>query len=89
MNDASTGPQEIEPSEGRYANHFKIGHTAFEFLLDFSQFSPESQVLRWHTRIITNPACVKALYALLQESIAHYEQTFGSIPTVHDKGHEQ
>lgn len=28
--------------EGRYANTFKVGHNAFEFLVDFGQVDPET-----------------------------------------------
>jgi len=65
--------------EGRYANYFKVGHNALEFLLDFGQFYAESQVAHFHTRIITNPTYAKALLGLLRESVAQYEQTFGVI----------
>lgn len=66
--------------EGRYANYFKVGHNAFEFLLDFGQFYAESQRVQFHTRIITHPTYAKVLSDLLQESLAQYEQTFGAIP---------
>ena len=65
--------------EGRYANYFKVGHNALEFLLDFGQFYAESQRAQFHTRIITNPTYAKAFLGLLTESIAQYEQTFGTI----------
>jgi hypothetical protein len=65
--------------EGRYANYFKVGHNAFEFLLDFGQFYAESQRAQFHTRIITNPISAKSLFETLQESINQYEQTFGAI----------
>ena len=29
--------------EGRYSNYFKVGHNAFEFVIDFSQFYTESE----------------------------------------------
>jgi hypothetical protein len=65
--------------EGRYANYFKVGHNAYEFVLDFGQFYPESQHANFHTRIITPPVYAKALLAILEEAIAQYEQTFGAI----------
>jgi hypothetical protein len=65
--------------EGRYANYFKVGHNAFEFLLDFGQLYAESREAQFHTRIITNPTYAKAFLGLLQESIAQYEQTYGVI----------
>ncbi len=76
--------QSNHPLEGRYANYFQIGHNALEILLDFGQFYPESEVLLFHTRIITNPVCAKVLFALLQETISQYEQTFGVIPEEED-----
>ena len=30
-------------SEGQYANHFKIGHNAYEFVFDFNQAYDESE----------------------------------------------
>jgi hypothetical protein len=65
--------------EGRYANYFKVGHNAFEFVVDFGQFYPESREAQLHTRIITSPIYVKSLSELLQESIKQYEQAFGAI----------
>jgi hypothetical protein len=65
--------------EGKYANYFKVGHNALEFLLDFGQFYPESEEEQLHTRIVTNPVYVKAFLETLRESIDRYEQTFGAI----------
>jgi hypothetical protein len=80
MSDASKDPQEASQLEGRYANYFKVGHNAFEFVLDFGQFYPESKQAQLHTRIITGPVYAKALLGTLQESIDQYEQSFGAIP---------
>ncbi len=71
---------ENESLEGRYANYFKVGHNAFEFLLDFGQLYPEGKEAGLHTRIITSPIYAKALLELLRESIDRYEETFGAIP---------
>ena len=65
--------------EGRYANYFKVGHNAFELLLDFGQFYPEGEREQLHTRIVTTPSHAKALMEVLRESIERYEQTFGPI----------
>jgi hypothetical protein len=69
-----------ESIEGRYANYFKVGHNAFEFLLDFGQLYPEGKEAGLHTRIIASPIYAKALFETLRESIGRYEQTFGAIP---------
>ena len=77
--------EEHEPSlnagkpEGRYANYFKVGHNAFEFVLDAGQFYPESEKAELYIRIITIPIYAKTLLKTLRESINRYEQTFGVI----------
>lgn len=65
--------------EGRYANYFKVGHNAVEFLLDFGQFYAGSETAHLHTRIITNPSYAKAMWDTLHEAIGQYEATFGQI----------
>ena len=65
--------------EGRYANYFKVGHNAFEFVIDFGQYYPESEEAELCTRIITSPAYAKALFKTIQESIERYEKDYGII----------
>ena len=77
-NDPPQGPDELE---GRYANYFKVGHNAFEFLFDFGQIHTEGRPAPLHTRIITTPVYAKSLLGLLQESIDQHEQIFGAIPS--------
>ena len=79
MNDECEHPEDTQLLEGRYANYFKVGHNAIEFLLDFGQFFPERERAQLHTRIITSPIYAKALLETLQGSIDRYEQTFGTI----------
>lgn len=79
MSQESIGPQETDQLEGRYANYFKVGYNAFEFVLDFGQYYPEGKEAQLHTRIITGPTYMKTLLELLRESIDRYEQTFGTI----------
>ena len=64
--------------EGKYANYFKVGFNAFEFVLDFGQFYKEGMEPKFHTRIITNPVYARALLKTLQDSIERYEQTLGA-----------
>jgi len=64
----------------RYANHFEIGHNAFEFLLDFGEGYAENNKARLHTRIVTAPTYANVLLELLRGSIDHYQRTFGRIP---------
>ncbi len=72
--------QETGLPEGRYANYFQVGHNAFEFLLGFGQFYPETEKAQLHTRIITSPIYAKALLEIIRESLDQYEQIFGPIP---------
>jgi hypothetical protein len=65
--------------EGQYANHYRVGHNAFEFVLDFGQSYEEYGKARFHTRIITSPAYAKELLATLGEAIETYEQNYGTI----------
>ena len=86
MNKDNEPLQEIGEVEGRYANYFKVGHNAFEFLLDFGQLYAESQRAQFHTRIITNPICAKSLLGILGQSLERYEQTFGALPREEAEG---
>jgi uncharacterized protein DUF3467 len=65
--------------EGRYANYFKVGYNAFEFLLDFGQYYNEGENAQLHTRIITSPIYAKSLLEILGNCIDQYEQQFGKI----------
>ena len=78
--------QEAGALEGRYANYFKVGHNAFEFLLDFGQFYAETKKAQLHTRIITSPIYAKALLEIIRESLDRYEQTFGAIQKADNEG---
>jgi hypothetical protein len=71
--------QNNDKLEGKYANYFKVGHNAYEFVIDFGQYYPESEEAELYTRIITSPAYATALLKTLEESITGYEQTFGAI----------
>jgi len=71
--------KEGEEPEGRYANYFKVGHNAFEFVLDFGQFYAENNEAKLFARIVTNPISAKNLIEVLQESVEQYEQIHGPI----------
>jgi hypothetical protein len=83
MNGDDLGPED-EQLEGKYANAFKVGYNAFEFLLDFGQATPSGDGARFHSRIITSPAFAKAFLETLQESVDEYEKAFGVIPRASD-----
>jgi hypothetical protein len=62
-----------------YANYFEVGHNAFEFLIDFGQFQPDSGVVSMHTRMVTGPVHAKLLTKLLTDAIARFEAEHGGI----------
>jgi hypothetical protein len=81
MNDECKGFSGPGRGEGRYANYFEVGHNAFEFVVDFAQLYSEGERPCFHTRIITGPAYAKSMLEMLNQAIAQYEQSFGTIPT--------
>jgi len=68
-----------EGTEGRYANHFSIGHNAFEVILQFGQFYEGNEKPVMHTTIVTSPAYAQRLLEVLSETVSQYESTFGPI----------
>ena len=78
-NQEGKNPRCEKKLEGRYANYFKVGHNAFEFLLDFWQDYSENEEAELYIRIITSPCYAKELLETLRVSIEQYEQNFGSI----------
>jgi hypothetical protein len=79
MEDKNNSHMDKDSLEGKYANNFRVGHNAFEFLIDFGQVYEEDNSLCMHTRIITSPNYAKALLKTLMMSINEYESTYGSI----------
>jgi hypothetical protein len=79
----ASSPRETTPKadlEGRYANFFKVGHNAYEFIIDFGQFyADETKQERIHSRIVTSPAYAKGLLKTLQAAIVLHEAEFDII----------
>jgi len=65
--------------EGKYANYFKVGHNAFEFIIDFGQYLPEAEQTMLNVRIVTAPTYAKVLFKILKDSINQYEKIYGNI----------
>lgn len=63
--------------QGKYANYFKVGHNAYEFVIDFGQYYPETEEAELFTRIVTSPAYAKSLLQTLQDAITFYEGVHG------------
>jgi len=63
-------------SKGVYANYFEVGHTAFEFVIDFGQ-SYANKDACCHTRIVTSPTYARALLQTLSDAVEEYQRRFG------------
>ena len=72
------------PAEGKYTNCLRIGHNAFQFLLEFGQSYSDEDTDLVHTRLIMNPVFATRLAKLLADTITEYESTFGPIPNDHE-----
>ena len=82
MNPSSRAATSAAP-KGVYSNYFEIGHTAFEFVLDFGQ-RYGSDPGPCHTRIVTSPIYAQALLETLRAALEEYTETFGAIPEPSD-----
>lgn len=58
---------------GMYANTFKVGYNAYEFVLDFGQYFTENGEEHFHTRIVINPKYAKLFFELLKKSVEKYD----------------
>jgi hypothetical protein len=65
--------------KGVYSNYFEIGHTAFEFVVDFGQAYAGKAVVPCHTRIVTTPVYARVLLEVLQKAVAEYDKAFGPL----------
>lgn len=77
--DAHEGLQGAHELEGRYANCFKVGRNAFEFVLLFGQCYAEDEEGQVHTMIVTSPTYAKFFWKQLGESIELYEKEYCTI----------
>ncbi len=62
-----------------YSNIVRIGHSPYEFMLDFGQFQPEGKRAFMDVRIIVSPQHAKAILKALRENISGYEEKHGKI----------
>ena len=69
--------QEKNDLVGCYANYFRVGFNACEFVCDFGQFYPEKEALQFYTRITTSPTYMKNLIELLHASFQAYQAQYG------------
>ena len=79
MGDERKSGQARNSPEGRYVNYFKIGHNAFELIIDCGQCYADNEEPRLYTRIVTSPAYGKALLETLRDSLEEYEKAYGRV----------
>ena len=78
------------PSDARdaplavYANYCEVGHNAYEFLLDFGQFRPESGTVQVHSRIVAGPVQAKLFARLFSDAVERFEAQHGAIADIAD-----
>jgi hypothetical protein len=72
-----------------YSNIVRIGHTPYEFMMDFGQFQPEGKRAFMDVRIVTSPQHAKALLRALKENIANYEEKYGVINVTDSESTEE
>jgi hypothetical protein len=62
---------------GVYSNNMVVTHTKEEFVLDFLMVAPPAGAVT--ARVIVSPGHMKRILAALQDNIAKYEKSFGTI----------
>ena len=68
-----------EMAEGTYANLAIITHSHAEFVLDFVNIMPGAPKSKVKSRIIMTPFHAKRLMKAINDNIAKFEQSHGSI----------
>jgi hypothetical protein len=64
---------------GVYANLARVAHGPAEFVLDFARILPGDGKAMVASRVIMAPVAFKLLVNALNENLARYETTFGTI----------
>jgi len=80
---------QIERIKTIYSNIVRIGHTPYEFILDFGQFQPEGKNVFMDVRIITSPQHAKAILKALKDNIVIYEEKYGKINIETDQDNDE
>lgn len=62
-----------DESVARYANHFRIGHNASEFMIEFAQRYEGSGKAQLVARLAVTPQAASELHRLLGDSLREYE----------------
>jgi len=69
-------PPDLHPV---YANLARIAHAPAEFVLDFARLLPGDTKATVTARVVMSPVALKLLALALNENLARFEATFGTI----------
>jgi hypothetical protein len=69
-------PAELQPA---YANLARIAHAPAEFVVDFARLLPGDSKAIVTARVIMSPVALKLFTQAVNENLARYEATFGTI----------
>jgi hypothetical protein len=61
--------------ESCYANCFRVGFNAYEFIVEFGQVYP-SELERFHTRIVISTPLARSLSETLKRSLGDFDRKF-------------
>jgi hypothetical protein len=77
---ATAFPIEIPPDlQPAYANLARIAHAPAEFVMDFARLLPGDSKAIVAARVIMSPIALKLFAQAVNENLARYEATFGTI----------
>ena len=69
-------PAELQPA---YANLARIAHAPAEFVIDFARILPGDSKALVAARIIMSPIALKLFTQAVNENLARFEATFGTV----------
>ncbi len=69
-------PADLHPV---YANLARIAHAPAEFVLDFARLLPGDTKATVIARVVMSPVALKLFAQALNENLARYEATFGTV----------
>lgn len=75
-----------DTAQGVYSNLAMITHSSSEFVMDFISILPGMAKAQVRSRVIMSPEHAKRLLMALQDNIAKYENSFGTIEMKGQKG---
>jgi hypothetical protein len=69
-------PPDLQPA---YANLARIAHAPAEFVMDFARLLPGDSKALVAARVIMSPIALKLFVQAVNENLARYEATFGTV----------